>query len=90
MNKKTEIYSGAARVSFSGDVKTLQKILKRFSGREGVCLEISTDLETVFFENHPFRLGGNYGQAIIDVSFVSDNAIAKIVEILTKDGETEK
>ena len=90
MNKKPEIHFGAARISFSGGVKTLQKILKRFSGREGVCLEISTDIETVFFGNRPFRFGGNYGQATIDISFVSDNAIAKIVEILTKDGETEK
>ena len=90
MKKDSQVHFGSIRVSFSGDIKSLQNILNKFNGRNGVILEINTDYETVFFEKHPIRLGGHYGQASIELASVSDHALTEILKILSNDKETEK
>ena len=89
MNKDTQVHFGSVRVSFSGDIKSLQNILNKFNGRNGVNLEMNTDYETVYFEKHPIRLGGHYGQASIELFSVSDHALTEILKIMSNDKGSE-
>ena len=89
MNKDTQVHFGSVRVSFSGDIKSLQNILNKFNGRNGTNLECSTDYETHYFCNRPFRIGGHYGQATIELFSVSDHALTEILKIMANDKGSE-
>ena len=90
MNKDSQVHFGSVRVSFSGDIKTLNRICKKFNGRDGVGIEIKSFLETVYFEGNPFQIGGDYGEASIELASVSDQALTEILKIMANDKDTEK
>ena len=89
MKNESQVHFGSVRVSFSGDIKTLQNILNKFNGRNGVNLECSTEYETKYFCNHPIRIGGHYGQASIELFSVSDHALTEILKIMSNDKGSE-